>query len=315
MGLLVIGNERSETYFKFVQQLVPDRNVHLWPDSGVAADVRYALAWKPEHGALAAYPNLELIVSVGAGVDHLLNDPALPDVPVARYVDPDLTTRMVQYVVMHTLFHARRMSELLELQRNNNWSYRPEPLPSEIRVGIMGLGVLGSACAKSLSQLGYALNGWSRTPKRIAGMNCFDGSDGLSPFLAQTDILVALLPHTPATNAMINRDRLSQLSQHGRHPDLPGPVLINAGRGGLQVESDILAALDAGELYAASLDVFETEPLPTSSRLWQHPRVVVTPHNAAESAPKSIARYFVRQIERIERGEQADNLVDRSAGY
>lgn len=315
MALLIIGSQRSEEFAAAARAESSDLDIRVWPDTGRIEDIRYALAWGPPAGALKTIPNLELIVSVGAGVDHLTKDPELPDVPIVRYVDPDLTGRMVAYIVLHVLFHQRRMCEFLELQQGEIWEYRPEPATNEVRVGLMGLGVMGEAAARALKPLGFPLHGWSRSQRNIDGVECFAGASGLDSFLAGTDIIACTLPLTPETKGILNRDLFRKLSRHGRHPRMPGPVLINAGRGALQVESDILAALDAGELYAASLDVFETEPLPKSSRLWTHPRVVITPHNAAESKPEAITRYMLRQIARHEAGEPLENLVDRTRGY
>lgn len=315
MSLLIIGSDRAGDFFKGVKLEAPDRDVRLWPDVGNTADIRYALAWQPPVGELAKFEKLDLIVSVGAGVDHLFKDTELPDVPICRYVDPDLTTRMVQYVVLQTLYHVRRMTEHQSQQRARQWAYLPEPMPAEVRVGIMGIGVLGQACAKALGALGYQMNGWSRSEKSVPGVKCFAGNAGLVPFLNQTDVLVVLLPMTPDTKGIINLGLLGKLSTSGRHHRLPGPVLINAGRGGLQVETDILTALDKGMLYAASLDVFETEPLPESSPLWASEQIVITPHNAAESATESISKYFLRQIGRLEAGEKLENIVDPKMGY
>lgn len=315
MALLIIGSDRAGDFHEMACRQAPDRDVRLWPDIGNADEVRYALAWHPPEGELAKLENLELVVSVGAGVDHLFRDKALPDVPIVRYVDPDLTTRMVQYVVLHTLFHVRRMTEHLAQQREARWDYRPEPMPGEVRVGIMGLGVLGQAAANALQGLGYQVRGWSRSPKTVDGVTCFSGADGLEPFLAETDVLVVLLPLTPDTRHIIDAGLIAKLSTSGRHHRLPGPVLINAGRGGLQVEDDILRALGDGTLYAASLDVFETEPLPAESPLWQQPNLVITPHNAAESATESIVKYVIRQITRLETGRPLENVVDSKVGY
>lgn len=315
MALLIIGSQRSEEFAAAARALSSGLDIRVWPESGPVEDIRYALAWGPPMGALKTFPNLELIISVGAGVDHLMKDPELPDVPIVRYVDPDLTGRMVNYLVLHVLFHQRRMCEFLELQKQRKWEYRPEPAAQDVRVGLMGLGVMGEATAKALQPLGFQLRGWSRTQKQIDGVECFAGPENLEPFLAGTDLLACTLPLTPETRGIINRDLLSKLSLRGRHPRMPGPVLINAGRGALQVEADIITALDAGELYAASLDVFETEPLPETSPLWSHPRVIVTPHNAAESTPESISLYTVRQIRRHQAGEPLENVVDRARGY
>jgi len=313
---MIIGSDRAGEFYQNTKAIAPDRAVVAFPDIPDPAAVEYALAWQAPPGELIKFPNLKLIVSVGAGVDHLFRDSNLPDVPIVRYVDPDLTTRMTQYVVLHTLLHVRRMTEHLAQQRRNEWNVLTEPMPGEVRVGIMGLGHLGQAAAGALQHLGYRLNGWSRSEKSVDGVSCYAGGDGLGPFLAATDILVALLPFTPATKGILNRDIFRQLSTDGqRHQRLPGPVLINAGRGGLQVSGDILTSLDAGELYAASLDVFETEPLDAASPLWSHERIIITPHNAAESAPESITRYFLRQIERLEAGKSLENIVDPAVGY
>ncbi len=315
MALLIAGSARADQFATVARRLDPTLDVRIAPDVGNPADVHYALAWQPEPGLLATLPNLRLIVSVGAGVDHILGDPQLPRVPLVRFVDPDLTGRMTEYVALHVLYHHRRMCEFRELQERKVWKYLPEPAAHEVRVGIMGLGVLGSAAARALSVFGYRLRGWSRSPKSLAGVACFAGPGGLDAFLAETDILAVLLPLTPDTRGLLNRRLIAKLSQRGRDARLPGPVLINAGRGGLQIDADILASLEAGELYAASLDVFEAEPLPHSSPLWGHPRVVVTPHNAAESDPAAIAAYAVRQIAAHRAGRPLENLVDLAQGY
>jgi glyoxylate/hydroxypyruvate reductase len=264
---------------------------------------------------LRSLPNLRLIISVVAVSSGILSDPDLPEVPIARFVDADLTQRMVQYVVLHVLYHHRRMSEFRQLQDGRSWRYLPEPAAQEVRVGIMGLGVLGRAAAGVLAALGYQLRGFSRAPKTVEGMACFSGPGQLDTFLAGTDILAVLLPLTAETRGIINRAFLRKLSLNGRAAELPGPVLINAGRGGLQLDADVLAALDAGDLYAASLDVFETEPLAATSRLWSHPRLLITPHNAAESAPAAIAGYALQQVARHQSQQTPAYLVDRTKGY
>jgi glyoxylate/hydroxypyruvate reductase A len=314
MTVLVVGGLREEHFASTLRAVSGDLEVRVSPNIGRKEDIRYALAWEPPPGLLKTLPNLELIVSVGAGVDHLFRDPELPEVPVVRFVDADLTGRMVEFVVLNVLLHHRRMTEFREQQSKVEWKYLPEPASHDVRVGIMGLGVLGGAASQALAKLGYRLRGWSRTEKRVDGVDCYFGNQ-LDAFLAETDVLVVLLPLTSETRGLINRNLLAKLSQRGRDERLPGPVLINAGRGGLQVESDILAALDIGQLYAASLDVFETEPLPETSPLWRHPRVVITPHCAAESDPRAIADYTIAQIEALRRGERLKHVVDRTRGY
>ena len=315
MAFLIAASTRANLFAEAVCAQDPGLDLRIAPDLGSAADIEYALVWNPAPGLLRTLPNLKLIISVGAGVDGILSDPELPDVPIVRYVDPDLTGRMVEYIVLNVLYHHRRMSEFRELQQQRLWKYLPEPSAHEVRVGIMGLGVLGSAAAEVLGALGYQLRGWTRARKRVEGVACFSGADQLDAFLGATDILAVLLPLTSQTRGIVNRGLLRKLSLGGRVAQLPGPVLINAGRGGLQVDADVIAALQKGELYAASLDVFETEPLQEASPLWSHPRVVITPHNAAESAPAAIVRYAFEQMHRHRRGERLPYLIDRRQGY
>ena len=315
MALLIAASTRADLFAGQARELSPALDVRVAPALGRVADIDTALVWEPPPGLLASLPSLKLIVSIGAGVDGLLADPTLPDVPLVRFVDPDLTGRMAQYVVLHVLYHHRRMSEFRELQTRATWRYLPEPAARDVRVGILGLGVLGAAAAAALRPFGYSLSGFSLSRKRIPGVTSFAGSGELDAFLAGTDVLAVILPLTARTRGMLNRSLLRRLAQPAGSCRLPGPVLINAGRGGLQVDADIAAALAEGALYAASLDVFEQEPLPPESPLWAHPRVVVTPHNAAESAPAAIVAYALEQRRRNTQGLPLANVVDRARGY
>jgi glyoxylate/hydroxypyruvate reductase A len=275
--------------------------------------VRYALSWRHPPGALTNLPNLQAIFSLGAGVDHLFADPALPDRPTVRVVDPDLTDRMSEWVVMHALVHLRQLRRYERQSQEHIWADDDDqPKAADVHVGVLGLGVMGRDAATKLKALGFKVAGWSASAKALPGVACFSGADGLKRLLAQTDMLVVLLPLTDATRALINASLIAQLKQGGR---LGGPIVINAGRGGLQVEADILAALDSGLLKGASLDVFEREPLPADSRLWAHPAVYVSPHNAAFAMPEAILPAVARQIEAYERGDPLQNLVDRRRGY
>jgi glyoxylate/hydroxypyruvate reductase A len=275
--------------------------------------VHYVASWKHPEGSLAGLPNLAAIFSLGAGVDHIFADSRLPQVPIARVVDPDLTTRMSEYVVLHCLSQLRQLPRYMAQQRQRTWEDdRNQPAASEVRVGVMGLGELGLDAVAKLRIIGFDVAGWSRSPKAVEGVRTFSGEAGMAEFLARTDILVCLVPLTPETRGMLNRALFAGLARDGR---LGGPVLINAGRGGLQVETDILAALASGELKAAVLDVFETEPLPQESPLWTHPAVTVTPHNAAMSAPETVAAQVAAQIRRLEAGEPLEHIVDPARGY
>jgi len=269
--------------------------------------------WGPKPGSLSGLPNLEALFSLGAGVDHLMSYPDLPDVPIVRVAQDDLTHRMSEYMVLHCLMHLREQRRFDEDQKAKRWNPdRAPPIAGDVRVGIMGFGVLGQDAARKLKMMGFDVAGWSRTPKSVEGFEVYAGEEGLTPFLNRTDILIALMPLTPETKGILNRSLFEKLARDGR---LGGPILINAGRGKLQVESDILACLDDGTLTAATLDVFETEPLPESSPLWTHPRVTITPHNSATSEPEATARYIAQQIRRHEAGEVFENVVDRVRGY
>ncbi len=293
--------------------LLPHHAVATPQALGDRAAVRYAVCWRHEPGALADLPNLQAIFSLGAGVDHLFEDPGLPPAPIVRVVDPDLTARMSEWVVLHALLHHRQQRRYDRQQIERIWDEDvDQPAAAQVRVGVMGLGELGRDAARKLAAIGFDVAGWSASAKSEPGVLCFHGSDGLDAMLARTDILVALLPLTEATRGILNAGLFAKLARDGR---LGGPVLLNAGRGGLQVEADILAALDAGVLKAASLDVFEKEPLPRDSRLWDHPAVFVSPHNAAISTPDAVAAYVAEQIEAFERGEGLRNVVDRGRGY
>ena len=290
-----------------------DRRVWLLPDPALdPADIHYAAVWKPGQGELAAFPNLRVIFNLGAGVDALMADSRLPQVPLVRVAVDDLTRRMTEYVVLHVLMHHRQELYLRASQREKRWLPRSQWPAAAISVGILGLGTLGSDAAGALARLGFRVSGWSRSPKQHDGIECFAGPSQLEPFLRRTDILVCLLPLTPETRHILNRGLFEKL-----HRDSPmgAPVLINAGRGGLQNEADILQCLDDGTLGAASLDVFATEPLPADSPFWTHPKVVLTPHNAADTDPDAISRYVAAQIERFEAGAALENVVDPARGY
>jgi glyoxylate/hydroxypyruvate reductase len=290
-----------------------DRRVLLLPDSGLdPAEVHYAAVWKPRPGELAAFTNLRVIFNLGAGVDALMADRSLPDVPLVRVAVPDLTERMTEYVVLHVLMHHRQELYLRESQREKRWAPKYQWAAPAITVGIMGLGTLGANAATVLQRLGFRVTGWSRGPKQVQNVASFHGEGELEPFLRQTNILVCLLPLTSDTRHILNRDLFAKLNRDG---PLGAPVLINAGRGGLQNEADILQCLDDGTLGAASLDVYETEPLPPTSPFWSHPKVVLTPHNAADTDADEISKYVAQQIERFEAGGALENVVDRKRGY
>lgn len=311
---IVMQGWRPDALKDALQRLAPGREVRTWPEqTGELGAIEYALVWHPPPGVLAAMPDLRVIFSLGAGVDAILADDTIPpEIPLVRVVDLDITARMTAFVALQVLLHHRQQLRLLANQRDRVWDTFATTTPSSTRVGILGFGQLGQAAGRALVGLGFAVAGWSRTRKHVPGIASFAGQAELDAFLARTDMLVVLLPHTAETTGILDRALIRKLSRSG---PLGAPVLINAGRGKLQIEADILAALEHGELAGASLDVFEREPLPPDSPLWAHPGVIISPHQAADSDPEAIARYVLSQIERFERGKGLTNVVDRERGY
>ena len=276
------------------------------------AEVGYLLAWRLRQETLDRLRGLRAILSLGAGVDHIFALKNLPDVPMARIVDPDLTARMTDYVVWQVLDHFRRGPTYRRQRAKRIWNELDQPATRDVTVGILGLGNLGRDAAEVLVRIGFRVRGWARSEKSIAGVECFRGSDGLGPFLAGVDILVALLPLTPETRGLIDARFLRKLRKDG---PLGGPVLINAGRGGSHNEGDIAEALRDGTLVGATLDVFEREPLRPDSPLWELENLTITPHFASASDPEALCEQIADQIRAFERGEPLKNLVDPARGY
>jgi glyoxylate/hydroxypyruvate reductase A len=296
---------------RFGKALAPYRVVRRGDDFD-PAEVRYIFVWKPADDAFEGLTGLEAVLSLGAGVDALMAHPNLPDVPVVRFVDDDLSQRMSDYVVAHVTMHHRLYTRFRADQKARRWTQLYPPAASQTTVGIMGLGVLGQDAVARLKPLGFALRGWSRTAKAIEGMETFAGEAQFDAFLAGTDILVNLLPLTQETRGILNYETFGKL----RRGNLDGgPVIVNAARGGHQNEADIVRALEDGTLGAASLDVFETEPLPRESPLWAIENCYITPHIAAISSETTGVAYFTRIIKEHEAGKPLVNVVDRERGY
>jgi glyoxylate/hydroxypyruvate reductase A len=286
----------------------PKLDFRVWPESGPVEEIDYVLAWHHVPGSLSAFPRLKAIFSLGAGVEKLLRDRELPaGVPIVRMVDPSLTAGMTEYVLLHVLRYHRRMPELEALQRRAQWVELEAPPASERRVGILGLGVLGSDAAEKLAMLGFRVVGWSLTPKKMPGVESFAGNDGLLPMLAQSHTLVCLLPLTATTEGILNARTLAALPR--------GACLINAARGGHVVETDLLAALDSGHIAHATLDVVSEEPLPASHPFWRHPQVTLTPHVASLTWPPTAAFHILDNIRRHEAGGPMSPLVDLAREY
>jgi glyoxylate/hydroxypyruvate reductase A len=289
-------------------KLTREIDVRVWPEIGNPEEIDYALVWRPEPGFLASLPNLKLILSLGAGVDHLLGDPQLPrHKPIVRLVDPHMTAAMSEYVVLQVLRLHRRDLDYRAQQEAGVWRELDQPNAAERRVGILGLGALGEDAAKNLTALGFDVAGWSRSEKTIAGVLCHAGAAGLPALLGRSEILVCLLPLTAETEGILNRSTLALLPK--------GAALVNAARGAHLVEEDLLTALASGQISSAVLDVFREEPLPADHPFWHHPRVILTPHVAAFTNPATAAPIILDNIRRFEAGRPLLNRVDPAQGY
>ncbi|HTZ38394.1 MAG TPA: glyoxylate/hydroxypyruvate reductase A [Stellaceae bacterium] len=309
MAILVYTSAASAARWRpHLAAALPGRDIRFWPELGEPAAIEYAIVWRPEPGLLASLPKLRLIVSLGAGVDHVLRDPSVPQaLPLMRLVDPYMTRAMSEYVVLQVLRLHRQDIDYLAQQRAGEWRQREQPNAEERTVGILGFGTLGQDAGRKLAALGFAVAGWSRSAKAVPGFASFAGAAGLAEIAARSDILVSLLPATAATENILDAALFARLPR--------GAALVNAGRGNQLVETDLVAALDSGQLSGAVLDVFRDEPLPASHPFWRHPRIVVTPHVAAETNPATAAPIIARAIADCAAGRPVANLVDRARGY
>ncbi|MBP2150237.1 glyoxylate/hydroxypyruvate reductase A [Xanthobacter flavus] len=274
---------------------------------GDAADIRYALVWKPPQGFFARFPNLQLVINLGAGVDALVARDDLPHLPITRLSDPNMSRMMASFVLFCVLRHARDIPTFERAQREGRWHYVHPRTAEETRVGVLGLGELGSTAALELVRHGFDVRGWSRSPKPLEGVKTCHGVDALPGFLAQADILVVMLPLTGETRHLMNAERLAHLPK--------GAKFINVARGPVVDEAALVAALRSGQISEATLDVFEVEPLPAESPLWGMANVLVTPHLASIAIPASAAAQIAENIRRVEAGEEVLNRVDPTRGY
>lgn len=291
-------------------EMAPDLDVVVQGrDAYDAGSIDYALGFRPEPGLLGSLPNLKVTFSLGAGVDGFLIDPNYPkNVPLVRFVDHQLSREMAQYCVMQALIHHRQQRMFDVFQRDRTWRQSIPPRRTEdTRIGILGIGEIGTLVSERLREHDFKMAGWSRTRKEIDGVESFAGHSELETFLNRSDILICLLPLTKDTRHILNAKTFAQLPKDA--------FVINVARGGHLVEGDLIAAIDSGHLSGATLDVFETEPLPESSPLWAHPKITVTPHVAAISDPRVMAKNAVDGIRRHKAGKPLENVVDLTRGY
>lgn len=300
--------DNADWWLSELGKRLPDLEVRVWPECGDPADIEYALVWKPPLGMLAKFPNLKAILSLGAGVDHIFNDPDLPpNVPIARVVDDRLTAGMVEYGLAAILSAHRRFPHYAQNQKNGDWQMLNQRTAGETCIGILGLGVMGTALAQVLNGLGFQVAGWSRRDREVEGVRHYQGRAGFSALLAEAHILVCVLPLTPETVGILDRAAFAQLPK--------GAWVINIARGAHIVDEDLVSALDSGHLSGAYLDVFNQEPLAETHSFWHHEKIFLTPHIASVTDPRSVADQVAENIARIMRGDAMLNPVDPGRGY
>jgi len=306
MRLLLATASQSQAWRDAFAAALPDATLHVWPDA--PAEVDYALVWKPPPECFERVKVTRAIANLGAGVDALLAVPTLPaGVPILRLTDAGMAAQMAEYVTLAVLAAFREQREYAQQQRERVWRPRRRQDKRAFGVGLLGMGVLGSAVAAALAPFGFPLRGWARMPRDVPGVTMHSESEGLHALLAASNVLVCMLPSTPATRGLVGADALRRLPR--------GAHVVNVSRGELVVEDDLLAALDDGHLGSATLDVFAEEPLPSGHPFWHHPRIVITPHvSAATLIDDSVAQIAAR-IAAHARAERVDGVVDRARGY
>lgn len=302
------AEDKTQWWVDMLQGLLPGWDVVSLDTAADPETIDFAVVWRPRTGELARFKNLRAIVSIGAGIDHVLADSELPpDVPIIRTVGADLTQRMREYVALHVLRHHRDMPRQLLAQAQNDWHAIVVPVAPNRTVGVMGLGNLGAAAATTVAQLGFATRGWSKSAKSIDGVTCFAGEEAFDTFLHGCDILVNLLPLTDQTRGILNASLFQKLPK--------GSCVINCARGPHLVEDDLVAALDNGQLKQATLDVFHIEPLPTDHPFWSHPAITVTPHVASQIDAETGGRLIANNLMTFAKTGSCEDVADAERGY
>ncbi len=294
-----------DAWVQGVQQALPQAHVSVWVPGAPQAD--HAIVWAPPQQFIDEQAGLKTLFNIGAGVDALLQLKLPPSLKVVRLDDAGMSVQMAEFVCHAVIRHFRELDIYDADVQTGRWSYRKPRSRADFSVGVMGLGVLGERVAKALQVFEFPVNGFSRSPKSLPGVQCFSGVQGLAGFLAATRVLVNLMPLTPETENMLNHTTLSQLQ--------PGGYVINVARGKHLVDEDLIALIDSGHLAGATLDVFRTEPLPAEHAFWKHPKITVTPHTSARTLREESIAQIVGKIQALQRGESIQGVVDPARGY
>ncbi|MCW3478164.1 glyoxylate/hydroxypyruvate reductase A [Neisseriaceae bacterium JH1-16] len=300
--------QEAEHWLAAFRSTLPELEINAWPAPVDPSRVRYIVTWNPPAGFFADFLNLEAVFAQGAGIDKLLaRDDLAPDVHIVRLSNAGMAAQMVEYALFGVLRFQRDFDHYAEQQMDGAWRQHPPRLAEATRVSVLGLGAIGAAVASTLAGLGYRVSGWSRSPRELPGIRCVHGEAALGALLADTDILVGVLPSTPDTRGLLNRERLALLPA--------GAALINAGRGDLIDLAALVELLDNGRLRGAQLDVFPAEPLAADDALWRHPKLLITPHIAAATLIEPSAAQMADGIRRLQAGELPAGLVERQRAY
>ena len=296
---------KAEPWLQGLAAELPEAEISVWQPGAPPAD--YAVVWAPPQQFIDEQAGLKALFNIGAGVDALLKLRLSPTVQVVRLDDAGMAVQMAEYVCHAVIRHFREFDRYEADMLRGHWGYRKPRLRSEFPVGVMGLGVLGERVARSLAQFEFPVNGWSRSAKAIDGVRAFSGPQGFADFLAASRVLVNLLPLTPETADVINRDTLAQLQ--------PGAYVINVARGAHLVEEDLLEQIETGQVAGATLDVFRTEPLPAVHAFWNHPKITITPHTSARTLREESIAQIARKMLALHRGEAVAGVVHSARGY
>lgn len=306
--LLVAPGKDVSDWAEELKNQHPGLNVYVYPEDHNAEEVEFAISWKHPRGIFKNYPNLKVVASMGAGVDHITSDPEFPeDVQITRVIDDQLTSDLSEFVLALVLNHTRHLSAYKHQEKEHHWNPLKYCRNKDMKIGVMGMGVIGTATAQLLAKNNFKVSGWSRTEKDCEDITSYSGEDELDDFLNQSEIIVCLLPLTKQTTGILNKELFEKLPK--------GAYVINVGRGEHLEESDLIAMIDSGHLAGAALDVFKEEPLPEEHAFWEHERISITPHTASVTQPKSVVPQIIENYERLQEDEPLKNLVEKDKGY